>query len=90
LLAPRPTPKLEDCPLSDFCDNLFNIFAATLILRGRFLHPHPKDAPRRGDRDSQNWILTNTVIISLNKQHTTREYVEVEVPINIRLLNCIK
>jgi hypothetical protein len=30
LLAPRTTSKLEDHPLSDFRDCLFNIFAATL------------------------------------------------------------
>jgi hypothetical protein len=30
LLAPRPTPKLEDHPLSTARDCLFNIFAATL------------------------------------------------------------
>ena len=30
LLAPRPTPKLEDHPLSDIRDCLFNISAATL------------------------------------------------------------
>jgi hypothetical protein len=30
LLAPRPTPKLEDHPLSAVRDCLFNIFAATL------------------------------------------------------------
>jgi hypothetical protein len=30
LLAPRPTPKLEDHPLSALRDCLFNIFAATL------------------------------------------------------------
>jgi hypothetical protein len=30
LLAPRPTPKLEDHPLSAVSDCLFNIFAATL------------------------------------------------------------
>jgi hypothetical protein len=30
LLAPRPTPKLEDHPLSAVHDLLFNIFAATL------------------------------------------------------------
>jgi hypothetical protein len=30
LLAPCPTPKLEDHPLSAVCDCLFNIFAATL------------------------------------------------------------
>jgi hypothetical protein len=43
LLAPRPTPKLEDRPLSAVRDCLFNIFAATL-------HPHPEDAPCRGYR----------------------------------------
>jgi hypothetical protein len=30
LLAPRPTPKLEDHPLTAVRDCLFNIFAATL------------------------------------------------------------
>jgi hypothetical protein len=30
LLAPHPTPKLEDHPLSGVRDSLFNIFAATL------------------------------------------------------------
>jgi hypothetical protein len=30
LLAPRPTPKLEDHPLSAVRDCLFNIFAASL------------------------------------------------------------
>jgi hypothetical protein len=30
ILAPRPTPKLEDHPLSTVSDCLFNIFAATL------------------------------------------------------------
>ena len=35
LLAPRPTPKLEDHPLSAVRDCLFNIFAATLHIAGR-------------------------------------------------------
>ena len=35
LLAPRPTPKLEDHPLSAVCDCLFNIFAATLYTGSR-------------------------------------------------------
>ena len=35
LLAPRPTPKLEDHPLSTVRDCLFNIFAATLHIGGR-------------------------------------------------------
>jgi len=34
LLAPRPTPKLEDHPLSAVRDYLFNIFAATLHTGG--------------------------------------------------------
>jgi hypothetical protein len=51
LLAPRPTPKLEDHPLSAVCDCLFNVFAATLHIRRPFLHPQPEDAPCRGDRD---------------------------------------
>jgi len=34
LLAPRPTPKLKDHPLSAFRGCLFNIFAATLRIWG--------------------------------------------------------
>ena len=47
LLAPRPTPKLEDHPLSAVRDCLFNIFAATLHNWRPFLHPQPEDAPCR-------------------------------------------
>ena len=35
LLAPRPTPKLQDHPLSAVRDCLFNIFAAILHIAGR-------------------------------------------------------
>jgi len=35
LLASRPTPKLEDHPSSAVRDCLFNLFAATLHIRGR-------------------------------------------------------
>ena len=35
ILAPRPTPKLEEHPLSDVRDCLFNIFSATLHTAGR-------------------------------------------------------
>ena len=35
LLAPRPTPKLEDHPLSAVRDCLLNLFAATLHIGGR-------------------------------------------------------
>ena len=36
LLAPRPTPKLGDHPLSAVRDCLFNIFVVTLHIGGRF------------------------------------------------------
>jgi hypothetical protein len=51
LLAPRPTPKLENHPLLAVCDFLFNVFAATLHIWRPFLHPQPKDVPCHGDRD---------------------------------------
>jgi len=35
LLAPRPTPKLDDHPLSAVRDCLFSIFAATFHIGGR-------------------------------------------------------
>jgi hypothetical protein len=44
LLAPRPTPKQEDHPLSVVRDYLFNVFAATLHIWRPFLHPQPDDA----------------------------------------------
>jgi hypothetical protein len=51
LLAPRPTPKLENYPLSFVRGCLFNIFSATLHTWGPFLHPHPEDTPCCGDRE---------------------------------------
>ena len=42
LLAPRPTPKLEDHPVSAVRDCLFNIFAATLLIGGRFSIRNPR------------------------------------------------
>jgi hypothetical protein len=54
LLAPRPTPKLEDHPFSAVRDCLFKGFAATLHTWRPFLHPQPEDAPCRGDRDPLN------------------------------------
>jgi hypothetical protein len=42
LLAPRPTPKLEDHPLSALHDCLFNIFAATLSIGGCSSIRHPR------------------------------------------------
>jgi hypothetical protein len=56
LLAPRPTPKLEDQLLPAVRDRFFNVFAATLHNWRPFLHPQPEDAPGRGDRDPLNTV----------------------------------
>jgi hypothetical protein len=55
LLAPRPTPKMEDHPLLSVRGCLFNIFAANLHSWRPFLHPQPEDAPCCGDRDPTAW-----------------------------------
>jgi hypothetical protein len=47
LLAPHPTPKLKDHPLSAAYDYLFGVFAAPLHTWRPFLHPQPEDAPFR-------------------------------------------
>ena len=53
LLAPRPTPKLEDHPSSAVRDCLFNLFPATLLICLQ-----PEAAPCRGDRDPlTHWII---------------------------------
>jgi len=49
LLAPRPTPRLEERPMSAVHYCLFNIIAAVLHTGGNS-NPQPKDAPCRGDR----------------------------------------
>jgi hypothetical protein len=50
LLALRPTPKLEDHPLSSVRGCLFNVFAANLHYWRPFLYPRIDDAPCCGDR----------------------------------------
>jgi hypothetical protein len=50
LLAPRPTPKLDDPLFSAFRDCLFDIFAATLRNQRTSLPPQLEDAPCRGDK----------------------------------------
>jgi len=50
LLAPRPTPKLEDNSLLVVGDCLFNVRSYPSYRRP-FLHPQPEDAPCRSNRD---------------------------------------
>jgi hypothetical protein len=47
LLAPRPTPRLDDHPLSGVRDCLFNIFAVYKVLVGKSEGKRPLDRPRR-------------------------------------------
>jgi hypothetical protein len=66
MLAPHPTPKLEDHPLSDVRDCLFNIFAGIFCTLGPFLHPQPEDAPCRFDRyrySHGSYNLDSSIII---------------------------
>jgi hypothetical protein len=56
-LSPRPTPKLEDHPLSFVCGYVFNIFAANLNSWRPFFSPQPEDGPCCGDRDPPNKTL---------------------------------
>jgi hypothetical protein len=49
LLAPRPTPKLEDHTLSAIRDCYSVYSQLPSKTGGRLLHPQPEDAPCRGD-----------------------------------------
>jgi len=66
LLAPRPTPMLEDHPLSALRDCLFNILAATLHIGGHFsihnLRTH--HAVVTGTDLSWDWFYPVSVITS--------------------------
>jgi hypothetical protein len=66
LLAPCPSPKLEDHPLSVVRDCLFNVFAATLHTWRPFLLPQPEDAPCRGDRDPLNMNINLLFALIVN------------------------
>jgi hypothetical protein len=57
LLAPHPTPRLEDHPLSPVRGCLFNVFAANLHSWRPSLYPRPEDAPCCGDRDPPNFYV---------------------------------
>jgi hypothetical protein len=66
LLAPRPTPKLEDHPLLAVCNCLFNIFTVTLHNQRTSLHLQPEDAPCHDDK-------IPTIILDLIKVTTLAE-----------------
>ena len=61
-LVPRPTPKLEDHPLSAVRDWLFNIFATTLHIGSRYEHNETRHTARHTLRLSTN--QANTTVAS--------------------------
>ena len=63
LIVCRTTPKLEDHSLSAVRDCLFNTFAATLHIGGRFFTRSMKDAQRRGERD--RWRAFVSAVMNL-------------------------
>jgi len=72
LLAPRPTPKLENHPFSAVHDCLFNLFAATLHKGGRSSIRNLKDAPCRGDREPLHGARTEPQEIHLRNTFPTK------------------
>jgi hypothetical protein len=66
LLAPHPTPKLEDHPLSSLHSCLFNVFAANLHYWRQSLYPRPKDVPCCGNRDPPTMVGI-CILVHLNK-----------------------
>ena len=71
MLAPRPTPKLEDHPLSAVRD-FIQFIRSYPPYRRPFLYPQPEDGPCRGDRDplTQNRTWEN---IKENIQTSAKE-----------------
>jgi hypothetical protein len=64
LLAPHPTPKLEDHIVSAVRDCLFNIFAATLLIGGRssIRNPSTLHAVVTGTQLSHGALITLLVL----------------------------
>jgi hypothetical protein len=64
LLAPRPSPKQEDQPLSALRDCIFNIFAATLHIGGRssIRNLRPRNAVVTAPHTGNNNQLIDLVI----------------------------
>jgi hypothetical protein len=49
VVSPRPTPKLQDHPLSAVRDYYSMYSQLSSMPGGRLLHPQPEDAPCYGD-----------------------------------------
>jgi len=65
LLAPRPTPNLEDPPSSADRDCLFNLFAATFHIGGRssIRNLRTRHAVVTGTHLTWSWISLTVLIV---------------------------
>ena len=80
LLAPHPTPKLEDHLLLTDCDCLFNIFAATLLIGGHFsIH----------NLRTRHAVVTGTHL-SRQTIHYTNENFRVLKRMHLNIFECIQ
>jgi hypothetical protein len=75
LLTPRPSPKLEDHPLSAVCSCLFNVFKANFRWKPS-LYLRPKDVPCCGDwdpdQDVGGWIILEWILLRWDGVMQTR------------------
>jgi hypothetical protein len=86
LLGRRPTPKLEDNPLSAVRDCLFNIFAGTLHIEGRssIRNPKKRHAVVTGTHLSHGISVTPALNNDNNSsQGKTFERVEIHLEVSI-------
>jgi hypothetical protein len=70
LLAPRPTPKLEDHPLSAVCDCWFNIFATAFLTEGRY-----------SVHNQRTWraVVTRTHVSCISDPATYKNWITVKI-----------
>jgi hypothetical protein len=68
LLAPRPTPKPEDHPLSFVLGCLFSIFATTL-------HLQPEGMPCCGDKEAHLTFIYDLFPFQISSHCQTKSYV---------------
>jgi len=66
LLAPCPTPRLEDHPLSAVCNCLLNIFTATLHIWRLYSPSITEDTQCRSDRDLHNMAIFEVSVVKRN------------------------
>ena len=85
MLTPFPIPKLEAHPMSAVRDCLFNIFAATLNIGGRFSIRNLRTRNATVTRNHLSWILTplhtqipSKILMRASNQTSTKSVVVIQ------------